>query len=101
MAQLHPLSEPNPLAVTAILRPVVIEADTSPVMPWLISSQAMAAVEVQPVTAIVLAQGKEFDQDVLGDMARLWNTFIETGQVWALLIGLVLGYAIRGITTYH
>lgn len=28
------------------------------------------------------------------------GNFIESGQVWALLIGLVLGYAIRGMTTY-
>jgi hypothetical protein len=101
MAQLHPLSQPNPLTVKAILHPVVIEVDSSPALASMTSSQSLMAVEAQPVIATVLAQGKEFDQDVLGDMARLWNTFIETGQVWALLIGLVLGYAIRGITTYN
>ncbi|NMF82439.1 hypothetical protein E1H13_03595 [Nodosilinea sp. P-1105] len=48
--------------------------------------------------SMVLAQ--QFDQDILGDMASLWNTFIESGQVWALLIGFLIGYMLRGITAY-
>lgn len=48
--------------------------------------------------AMVLAQ--QFDQDILGDMGRLWNTFIESGQVWALLIGVVVGYLLRNLTAY-
>ena len=39
-----------------------------------------------------------FDQDVLGDIKDGFTNFVETGQVWALVIGLVLGYLIRGIT---
>jgi len=31
------------------------------------------------------------DPDVLGQMRDMWNVFIESGQVWALLIGLFLG----------
>lgn len=49
-------------------------------------------------TQPVLAQ--QFDQDVLGDMGNAWNTFVQSGQIWALIIGLVLGYLIRGLTTY-
>lgn len=48
--------------------------------------------------SMVLAQ--QFDQDILGDMGRLWNTFIESGQVWALLIGIVVGYLLRNLTAY-
>lgn len=48
--------------------------------------------------ATVLAQ--QFDQDILGDMGNAWNAFIESGQVWALIIGLVVGYMIRGLTAY-
>jgi hypothetical protein len=48
--------------------------------------------------SMVLAQ--QFDQDILGDMGRLWNTFIESGQVWALIIGIVIGYMVRGLTAY-
>ncbi len=39
-----------------------------------------------------------FDQDVLGDIKTGFDNFIESGQVWALLIGLVVGYVIRGLT---
>ena len=52
----------------------------------------------QQTQAMVVAQLE--DVDVLGDMVNVWNTFISSGQVWALIIGLVLGYLIRGMTTY-
>jgi len=38
------------------------------------------------------------DPDVLGQMQRAFNNFIQSGQVWALAIGLFFGYMIRGIT---
>ena len=38
--------------------------------------------------------------DVLQDMQDTWNYFIDSGQVWALLIGLVLGYMFRSLTSY-
>ncbi|MEL7084373.1 MAG: hypothetical protein AAF268_08535 [Cyanobacteria bacterium P01_A01_bin.3] len=44
----------------------------------------------------VIAQS--FDQDVLGDIKSGFTNFVETGQVWALLIGLVVGFVIRGLT---
>ena len=47
-------------------------------------------------TEVLVAQ--QFNQDVLGDIHDGFSNFIESGQVWALLIGLVLGYMIRGIT---
>jgi hypothetical protein len=38
------------------------------------------------------------DPNVLGQMVSIWNTFIRSGQIWALIIGFVLGYLLRGIT---
>ncbi|MEL6400885.1 MAG: hypothetical protein AAFO87_17585 [Cyanobacteria bacterium J06607_6] len=49
-------------------------------------------------TAPVLAQ--QFDQDVVGDLGNALNTFVQSGQIWALLVGFVLGYLLRGVTTY-
>ena len=46
----------------------------------------------------VLAQ--QFNQDVLGDIQKGFNNFVKTGQVWALLIGVILGYLIRSLTAY-
>ena len=52
----------------------------------------------QQVKSMVLAQ--HFDQDILGDLGNAMSQFVESGQAWALLIGVVLGYLIRGITAY-
>lgn len=35
---------------------------------------------------------------VIQDMQKAFNNFIQTGQVWALLIGIVIGYIIRNTT---
>jgi len=40
---------------------------------------------------VVLAQSVR-DPEVLQQIQDGWNNFIESGQVWALLIGLFLGY---------
>jgi hypothetical protein len=49
----------------------------------------------------LLAQAQkstEFKQDVVSDMTKGWNNFVKTGQIWALMIGLVLGYLFRSVT---
>lgn len=46
----------------------------------------------------VLAQ--QYNQDILGDIQKGFNNFVKTGQVWALLIGVILGYMIRSMTAY-
>ncbi|MFP4135006.1 MAG: hypothetical protein ACLFQP_10625 [Halothece sp.] len=43
---------------------------------------------------VVIAQAVE-DPEVLKQIEDGWNNFIESGQVWALLIGLFLGYLFR------
>ncbi|MCC5655537.1 hypothetical protein LC608_00720 [Nostoc sp. XA010] len=40
------------------------------------------------------------DPDLMGQIEKSWRHFIQTGQVWALLIGLVIGYMIRNLTSY-
>ncbi len=47
----------------------------------------------------LLAQ--QFETDVFAATRTAFANFIESGQVWALLIGVVLGYLLRGITTYN
>lgn len=43
----------------------------------------------------LLAQEVLEDPDVLGQIRDAWNNFIETGQIWALIIGLFLGYIVK------
>lgn len=47
----------------------------------------------------VLAQNIT-DPNILGQMQKAFTHFIQSGQAWALLIGLVIGYMIRNLTSY-
>ncbi len=68
---------------------------------WLIIllSNTVNAQGTIPVNWIVVAQTIS-DPDLLGQIQKAFNNFVETGQVWALLIGLILGYLIRNLTSY-
>ncbi len=45
--------------------------------------------------------GQVFRQDVLGDISKGWNNFVESGQIWAALAGIVVGYMLKSITSSH
>ena len=45
----------------------------------------------------LLAQQIE-DPDILGQIQDAWYNFIDSGQVWALLIGMFFGYVFKGFT---
>lgn len=40
------------------------------------------------------------DVDILRDFQEAWNKFVSTGQIWALIIGLILGWLLKGFTTF-
>ncbi len=61
------------------------------------SNMFVGSIEL-PRYGTLLAQSIE-DPDVLGQMEKAWNNFIDSGQVWALLIGLVIGYMFRSLTS--
>jgi len=42
----------------------------------------------------------QFNENVFARFNTALDNFIQSGQVWALLIGLIMGYLIRGFTTY-
>ncbi|KAM3091723.1 hypothetical protein ACKFKG_24785 [Phormidesmis sp. 146-35] len=48
---------------------------------------------------MVLAQQFK-EPDFAGDIGKAWAHFVKTGQVWAFLIGLVIGYMVKTFTTY-
>lgn len=39
------------------------------------------------------------DPNVLGQMQSAWKNFVKSGQIWALLIGLFVGYTFRSMTS--
>jgi len=45
----------------------------------------------------LLAQ--QFKQDIMGDVGKGWNSFVKSGQIWALIIGVAVGYLFRSITS--
>lgn len=47
----------------------------------------------------VLAQTFD-DVDIIADMEEAWYNFVETGQCWALLIGVFVGYGFKGMTNF-
>ncbi|HBQ97931.1 MULTISPECIES: hypothetical protein [unclassified Roseofilum] len=48
--------------------------------------------------SVVLAQ--QTDADLMANVKTAFANFIESGQVWAFILGIILGYIIRQITTY-
>lgn len=40
-----------------------------------------------------------YKDDLLANVSQSWNNFIQSGQVWALMIGFVVGYLFRGLTS--
>lgn len=50
-----------------------------------------------PIDWTLIAQ---YDTDVFRPVREFFNNFIQTGQVWALLIGLVIGWLLRSLTSY-
>lgn len=99
MTHLQPLSvEPQDLTVQTVLRPVRVISEAPQPIPFAAAPSEAGVLALQGTSVPVLAQFE--DIDILRDMVNLWNTFIESGQVWALIIGLVIGYFLRGLTTY-
>lgn len=40
------------------------------------------------------------DPDIIGQITNAWNNFVESGQVWAMVIGLFLGYTFASFTRF-
>jgi hypothetical protein len=52
-----------------------------------------------PVHSTLIAQEIN-DPNLIGQIQHNFEHFIQTGQVWALLIGLVIGWMMRNLTSY-
>ncbi|MDX2244204.1 MAG: hypothetical protein NW224_26325 [Leptolyngbyaceae cyanobacterium bins.302] len=63
-------------------------------------SEGLRSLHVEvPLDHLVLAQ--QIPQtDLVGDIQRAFDNFVKTGQAWAFLIGLVLGYMLKAFTTF-
>jgi hypothetical protein len=43
---------------------------------------------------------QQFNTDVFAATRGWFDNFLKTGQVWALIMGFVLGFVLRGMTSY-
>jgi hypothetical protein len=50
------------------------------------------------VSSLIIAE--QFKDTLGGDFTSAWNHFIKSGQVWALIIGILVGYVIRTFTSF-
>lgn len=48
---------------------------------------------------MVLAQ-QQFDTDVFATTRKILGDFVSSGRLWVLLIGIVIGYILKGLTSY-
>ncbi len=44
--------------------------------------------------------GQYFDQDFVGTTGKMLHGFYASGQLWALLIGVVIGYGFKSFSSY-
>lgn len=88
------------LSVGTILRPVSLgDGDSfSSYFTEVAFATAPSPAVANDALSPVLAQ--QFDQDILADIASTWDNFVDSGQIWALLFGIVLGYMIRNLTAF-
>ncbi|MGK7920360.1 MAG: hypothetical protein AB4080_10195 [Trichodesmium sp.] len=40
---------------------------------------------------------QQVDVDLWADVQKAWSNFIECGQLWALVVGLVIGWMVKSI----
>ncbi len=52
-----------------------------------------------PINWTIVAQTLK-QTDLAGDVQKAFNHFVATGQIWALLTGLIVGYLFRSLTSY-
>lgn len=49
---------------------------------------------------LTLAQDGQYNQDLMKDTQKYWNSFVKSGNIWSLLIGIILGYVVRTFTSF-
>jgi hypothetical protein len=63
---------------------------------WTLSGSWM----YHPTMLNLLATLTEQDVDIIGNVQTAFHKFVVTGQAWALIIGIVVGYMFKGFTSY-
>lgn len=70
----------------------------SHVLVWNVIQTKIAFLHGNTTDWILFAQ--QFDTDPFAGIREWFGNLIATGQLWALIIGFILGYLFRGFTSY-
>lgn len=70
----------------------------SHVLVWNVIHAKIAFLHGNTTDWILLAQ--QFDTDPFAGIREWFGNLVATGQLWALIIGFILGYLFRGFTSY-
>ncbi|MFM7219895.1 MAG: hypothetical protein ACKO21_06750 [Nodosilinea sp.] len=81
-------------SLSTLVESITLSPPPFSVAAWIDRSTGEGVLTPSPIIA------QQFDQDILGDLSDAWTHFIDSGQVWAMVIGIVLGYLIRNLTAY-
>lgn len=65
-----------------------------------VTSTSVAPEWLWQITPHVTRLAQTYQDNLGADLQGAWDNFIQSGQVWALLIGFVVGYIFRSITSY-
>ncbi|MFM6091351.1 MAG: hypothetical protein ACKPCK_22020 [Dolichospermum sp.] len=49
---------------------------------------------------ITFLAGHIKDPDILEQIQLIWNYFVISGQIWALFIGVVVGYLLKSLSSF-
>ena len=87
---------------------ISVSADISTSISTSISASVdTIAVAMHPLSHTLneVAQNSMFlaqhtDADLVAEFQKSFKQFVESGQVWAMLIGLIIGYFFRAMTTF-
>ncbi len=81
---------------------VLLEISALPVDPFLHFPwhDTLSIIKDQSLEMGTILAQKIEDPQVLEKMQAAWKKFIETGQVWALIIGFIVGYIFRSFTGF-
>jgi hypothetical protein len=59
----------------------------------------ITSLQKEVLHTTILAQTVR-EVDVLGQMQKSFNHFVQSGQIWALIIGIFLGYMFKSVTSF-
>ncbi len=56
-------------------------------------------LELHDVVSSGLSIAQTYKDNLFSNVGSAWDNFIRSGQVWALMVGFIIGYLFRSLTS--